>query len=146
MRYTCVQKWITQTKARTIARTTIETEWDNNDGLNYLTRHKGRDVRVVDITHTASHVRVTREVEILDEKSSWPFWGLELNLANLDFQVCLFWGSLYVPFEEDLLVVYFCHRKRIDVEMQLSDRNVMKKMGFLSCAQFSLVATIIYKS
>ena len=113
------------------------------DDDDHLTRNKGGNVRALEITHTAPHERVTRQVQILDQNSSRPFRSPELNLANLDFHICLFWWSLYVPFEYNLLVVHFLHSKLTMTQYLLthprprwwkSNMELMEKLGFALCS------------
>lgn len=70
----------------------------------YRSGDEGRNVGIVVLSHSPSHVRIAGEIEILHENSSRTFWNLQSDLSELELHVGLFRRSDDEAFEDDLLV------------------------------------------
>ena len=58
--------------------------------------------------HTAAHVRVAGEVEVLEKDAVGSFWKLQEGCGNVELHVGVVGEAGDIVFEYDLLVAHLC--------------------------------------
>lgn len=88
------------------------------------------------ITHTTTHIWITWEIKILNEKSLWWKLLIEFNIIwKFEFHISLFRNSIYVSFEYHLLVSHFWHCHDDDEKQELkqySTRSWNTRLDFIA--------------